>query len=333
MTFSVAITTYNRPGSVANLVKQVRACTLQPDQILVVDSSDQVNEVMGSDKTITYIRSSHKNQPYQRYLAYLSCKAEVIIFLDDDLEIIDFTVFEVMLARLSMPGIRGVSVGFQHYNAISSLMESQVDSKSLFFRVINFISGVPVLKPGKIYLAGLAGPRPTEEGLVDYFNGAIMGFYKTDLEHLFNPVLFTLFEDRLGMGEDKVISMELGLRKKLWFVPDEFFIHPPVESNYFQDVRSFQRKVMYSRLYVSLVFGSLKKLPAFFIYMHYYYFSLWRLCLACSRRIVKPTRQNAELLKGVFDGIMFTFTRPFMPTKLPTIDWMRHAALDLVNSK
>lgn len=333
MTFSVAITTYNRPNSVANLVKQVRACTLLPAQILVVDSSDQLNETINSDRTIIYIRSSHKNQPYQRYLAYRACKSDAIIFLDDDLEIMDFTVFEVMLAKLCVPGIRGVSVGFQHHNAISALMESKVDGKSLLFRVINFVSGVPVLKPGKIYLAGLAGPRPQVEGEVDYFNGAIMGFYKTELEHLFNPVLFSLFEDRLGMGEDKVISMSVGLRKKLWFVPHHYFLHPPMVSNYFQNVRSFQCKVMYSRLYVSLVYGSLKKLPAFLIYLHYYYFSFCRICFAVGRRIIHPTTQNVETVKGIFEGIMLTFTRQFKPTKPPTIDWMKHAELDFNSSE
>lgn len=333
MTFSIAITTYNRPSSVANLIKQVRACTLLSDQIIVVDSSDQLNETINCDRTITYIRSRHKNQPYQRHLANLACKSEIIIFLDDDLEIIDFTVFEIMLAKLGEPGIRGVSVGFQHHNAISALMESKVDGKSLFFKVINFMSGVPVLKPGKIYLAGLAGPRPRAESEVDYFNGAIMSFYKTELEHLFNPVLFSLFEDRLGMGEDKVISMTVGLRKKLWFVPHHFFVHPPIASNYFQDVRSFQCKVMYSRLYVSLIYGSVKRLPVFLIYLHYYYFSFWRICFAIGRRIIHPNAQNVEILKGVFDGIILTFTRPFTPTKPSTIEWMKHAELDFNSSE
>lgn len=88
------------------------------------------------------------------------------------------------------------------------------------------------MKPGKIYMAGLAGPRPKEEAAVEYFNGAVMGFYKADLSHLFDPVLFSLFEQRLGMGEDKIISMTLGLKREFGLCR-RLFIHPPSPSNYF----------------------------------------------------------------------------------------------------
>lgn len=334
MDFSVAITTYNRPSSVHKLITQILQCSIVPATILVIDSSEEPNEVVPKLEKVAYLRSSHKNQPYQRYLAYLCCSTEIIIFLDDDLEITDFTVFAVMLSRMQHPGVRGVSVGFQHHQSISSIMDSQVNGKSWLFRIINFLSGVPALKPGKIYMAGLAGPRPSEEGVVDYFNGAIMGFYKTDLMHLFNPVLFSLFEQRLGMGEDKVISMEVGLRSKLWFVPQHFFIHPPLASNYFQDIQSFQRKVMYSRLYVSLRYGRLKHYPRIFIYVHYYYFAAWRLFISGIQALIKPGEQRTAIAKGILQGIMLTFTLPFDAQKIaPEIDWQRDANNDIRNTE
>lgn len=311
MPFTVAITTYNRPLNLAKLVNQVTTCTMLPDEILVIDSSDQIDESMKVNANVTYVRSSHKNQPYQRYLAYLLCKTEIIIFLDDDLEIIDFGVFEVMIDRLHQPGIRGVSTGFIHHSIIAEKINSQVDGKSFLFRAINFLSGVPILKPGKIYLAGLAGPRPTEEGPVDYFNGAIMGFYKDELKHLFDQVLFTMFERRYGMGEDKIISMEVGLTSKLWFVPNQFFIHPPTVSNYFQNVRSFQCKIMYSRLYLSLRYGKLKRYPDFLIYVHYYYFAAWRFVIAGVQYLANPSQIRLDMITGILKGVLLTFTRSF----------------------
>jgi glycosyltransferase involved in cell wall biosynthesis len=333
MDFSVAITTYNRPDHLDKLVKQVLLCNTAPTTILIIDSSDNANEAISKLNTVKYIRSSHKNQPYQRYLAYLSCQTDVIIFLDDDLEITDFSVFDVMLSRLARHGIRGVSVGFQHHHDISAIVDSQVDNQSLSFRVINFLSGVPVLRPGKIYKAGLAGPRPKEESGVDYFNGAIMGFYKTELSNLYNPVLFSLFERRLGMGEDKIISMEVGLTKKMWFVPDYFFVHPPVASNYFQDIQSFQRKVMYSRLFISLQYGRLKHINAGLIYFHYYYFAIWRLTIASIKSLIKPGKQRTATAKGILQGVLLTFTIPFDADKIaPQIDWQRDAQNDTRNS-
>ncbi len=329
MEFSIAITTYNRPASVLKLVKQISQCTVVPRTILVVDSSNQINEALTKLETVTYLHSSHKNQPYQRYLAYLCCKSDIIIFLDDDLEIIDDSVFEVMLARLQQPGVRGVSVGFEHNHTISAILDSQVDGKSVLFRVINFISGVPVLKPGRIYMAGLAGVRPTEEGPVDYFNGAIMGFYKSELDGLFNTVLFSLFERKLGMGEDKVISMAVGLTTTLWYVPTHFFVHPPTASNYFNDLQSFQRKVMYSRLYISLQYGKLKHYPKVVIIIHYYYFAFWRLLFAAMRAIIKPGKKRYAAFTGIHLGVLLTFTLPFVAEKImPDIDWKKDANQD-----
>jgi glycosyltransferase involved in cell wall biosynthesis len=329
MKFSIAITTYNRPANLCKLIGQIGMCTPKPETILVVDSSDDFNSFAGNHKSITYIRSSHKNQPYQRYLAYLKCKSEIIIFLDDDLEIIDSTVFEVMLDRIGRQGIRGVSVGFQHHNTISDIMGSGADSKSKMFRFINFMSGVPILNPGKIYLVGLAGARLQEEGHVDYFNGAIMGFYKQELDHLFDPVLFSLFERKLGMGEDKVISMKVGLKRKLWYVPANFFNHPPLASNYFQNVLSFQSKVMYSRLFVSLRYGKLKGFPKLLIYLHFYYFASWRILISIARWLIRPNHRNLDLAKGTLQGTSLTFTLPFKAQKIsPQINWQRDANND-----
>lgn len=310
-------------------MNEIQLSNQVPQEILVVDSSDERQEALASLKNVVYIQSSHKNQPYQRYLAYLRCASEVIIFLDDDLEIIDFTVFAMMLSRLQQPGVKGVSVGFHHHHAISEIMDSQVNGKSRVFRIINFLSGVPALKPGKIYMAGLAGPRPTEESAVDYFNGAIMGFYKSELKHLFNPVLFSLFEQKLGMGEDKVISMAVGLTRKLWFVPHHFFVHPPLTSSYFQDVQSFLRKVTYSRLYVSLQYGKYKPCQRWLIYTHYYYFTGWRLVIASLQALAIPDKKRKAIVKGIFQGVLLTFTLPFKENKItPHIDWQRDATHD-----
>jgi len=328
MTFSVAITTYNRPSNLETLVGQVQACTTIPNAILVIDSSDQINETMRTRKDITYLRSSHKNQPYQRYLAYLACTTDIIIFLDDDLEIIDFSVFDAMMAELEKAGIAGVSVGFVHHNTIQSKIEGNLNNHSVMFKLVNFISGVPILPPGGIRLAGLAGSRPTKPGRVDYFNGAVMAFYRSELIDMYDPILFSLFEEKLGMGEDKIISMRIGLKKILWYLPQSYFLHPPVASNYFVDFESFQKKTTYSRLYISIVYGRLKKIPLIFIYLHFYYFIFWRFAFSFLRWMFRPSQQNSQWLTGVAKGIIFSFTKTFGMNS-SGIDWQKDAAQDI----
>lgn len=327
--FDLVICTYNRPESVARLTAQVHATSHPPQNTIIVDSSDVENVELKKADRVTYVRSSHKNQPYQRFLGYSLSTADVVVFLDDDLEVVDLQCFEVMLSRYRNLKVRGVSVGFDHQHGIGNKVESFSEGSSLLFSIINFISGVPRLKTGKIYMAGLAGPKPAVEGPVESFNGAIMSFYRKELDHLFDPALFALFEKKLGMGEDKVISMKIGLEKMLWYVPGIYFRHPPVDSHYFQSMRQFQRKVTYSRLYISQRYGDIKHRYNAFVYLHYYYFSFWRILIGLGRLAVKPKLQYWESLRGAIDGIILTFRVPFDAERLtPGIDWRKDADRD-----
>ena len=68
---SIIICTYNRPNIVVKLISLLRKQTIDPNEIIVVDSSDTLNKSLADDNDIKYIQSSHKNQPYQRYLGFL----------------------------------------------------------------------------------------------------------------------------------------------------------------------------------------------------------------------------------------------------------------------
>ena len=83
---SIIIYTYNRSKKTIQLVKQLSTIKFNFN-IIVVDSSDIIN-VNLSNKNITYIRSSHKNQPYQRYLGFKSANSDYLIYLDDDMEVV-----------------------------------------------------------------------------------------------------------------------------------------------------------------------------------------------------------------------------------------------------
>ncbi|MCE7863995.1 MAG: glycosyltransferase [Bacteroidetes bacterium CHB5] len=327
--FSVVIATYNRPESLMKLVMQIISCSPFPEEIIVVDSSDRENESIKICDRVVYVRSSHKNQPYQRYVGYLVCRSEILIYLDDDLEILDYNVFDVMLNRFQLKGVKGVSVGIEYHNSINEIMSSNVNNNSSLFRVVNFLSGVPQPKAGKISLTGVVGPRLRDEGSVEYFNGPVMGFYKIDLTNIFNPVLFGLFERKLGMGEDKVISMGIGLSSKLWFIPHIYFLHPPIGSTYFQDTRSFQCKVIYSRLYLSLCYGRIKEYKKCLVYLQYYYYAFFRLTFACLRFLSKPSSHSFNIIRGILQGIWLTIRLPFDPQEIaPGIDWQQDAKND-----
>ena len=89
MSLDVVICTYNRPQKVVELITQLQDCIIAPSQIIVVDSSDKTNTDLRNKSGIKYIQSNHKNQPYQRFLGVNQSTSEYILFLDDDMEILD----------------------------------------------------------------------------------------------------------------------------------------------------------------------------------------------------------------------------------------------------
>jgi len=328
--FSLVIATYNRPVSVAKLVSEINSCDAAPCQIIVIDSSDEINKDLSISPIVTYARSSHKNQPYQRYLGYLLANQEWIIYMDDDLEFIDKDFFTDISLKINSTEIVGISVGIDYQSIIQEKIKVSYNSSLFFFKIINYLSGVPARDTGKVYLAGMVGALPKKEGVVQYFNGPLMVLKKELLADCFDFVLFSLFERKLAMGEDKAISMSIGLKNNLLYLPKQYFKHPPIASHYFSDIKSFQKKVSYSRLYLSLIYTKKNKSNMILPYLHYYYFSVWRILISTFRVLVKPSMQNLQLLSGIIEGVMLTLTLPFTVTAItPMIDWKEEANNDI----
>ena len=87
MKFDVIIATCNRKESLMILVSQLLSCSKLPENIIVVDSSETINQDIKKINLVKYIQSSHKNQPYQRYVGFLSASCEILIYLDDDMRL------------------------------------------------------------------------------------------------------------------------------------------------------------------------------------------------------------------------------------------------------
>lgn len=292
----------------------------------MVDSSDEENQAIRELEQVTYIRSSHKNQPYQRYVGYTLSKSEVLVFLDDDLELVNRDVFNALMDCYATREVSGVSGGVDYESVIASTISNDVDNSTTKFKILNFVSGVPNLKPGKIYPMGLAGPLLKAEGKVDYFHGPFMSFKRTALDSIFHPELFSLYEEKLGKGEDKVISMKVGLKETLWYLPTIFFKHPPVSSHYFSDVRSFFKRLGFSRLFLSEVHGHFTGRSTLLVLLHYYYFMSWRLYIAGGKYLARRSPERLAVFQGYLDGILMTFRKSKLQSS--KIDWRVEALHD-----
>ena len=253
----VIITTYNRPLSVARLVAEVQACAPCPARIIVVDSSDDENvALLVESARVSYIRARHKNQPYQRYVGLLASGSETVVMLDDDLVVKDFSFLGLLGESVERDGIVGSGVAFS---------SEGVEAPSLFPSSFGCIRGPLVrirnglrkpISAGTIDPAGRSGGMPSADGEVQYFPGAVMCFRREVALRLFDERLFSLFEARLGMGEDKAISMRATRFGKLYWCSRRCLEHPPAHtSTYADDPVAFLRKVLVSRYFLASVYG------------------------------------------------------------------------------
>jgi len=333
MNIDVIVTTYNRAESVGNLVKQILECSPCPNQVIVVDSSENVNTLLKSIPKVTYIISSHKNQPYQRLLGSCVSEADVVVFLDDDLEIINYSIFEAIVAPFNSVGIVGSSVAFVYARGNSNKIQLDPTdgyTNSLAARLFRRFTGVPSPDAGVIHSLGVVGKKPDENGEIGAFNGANMAFRKALIQNIIPYDLLSMVELKLNTGEDKVISMLASQYGILWYSPQLFLLHPFNESTYFQDDRTFSKKVTYSRLYLSRIYAQVFKKPMWKEYLLYYWFTLWRLIIAIASWIIQPSKSRKGKLLGVWDGLWLSITLPQRAERLtPDINWQVEIEKDL----
>ena len=114
MKFDVIIATFNRKDSLAILVSQILKCSKLPENIIIIDSSAITDRDIQSINIVKYIKSSHANQPYQRYIGSLVSNNDILVYFDDDMRIIDNQCFEKILSLYDDKNVVGVQPNFSY---------------------------------------------------------------------------------------------------------------------------------------------------------------------------------------------------------------------------
>lgn len=324
MKIDIVITTYNRPSNVTALVHQLIDNVPGINEIIVVDSSDEHNLKLKSGQDVVYVHSSHKNQPYQRYLGLGKSSAEWVFFLDDDLEIIDYNflnTFEQAIKR--DPEVVGIGSIIDFPDALSK-------QKSKLIQLILWFTGEPIAKPGNLSLFGELGDYKNEEVFeTEALSGGCMMLKRAIVMPLFSDILFSLFEKRWGMGEDKYLSFKASQQGKLQLLTTPVVSHPPIESTYFLNPTDFQARVLYSRLWLALLIGKSRGFSSLRIHVQFYYYAFWRLSVSFFKFLIG--RQNSlARFKGNILALERSFRFGFDPKLLtPDINWHSEILNDL----
>jgi hypothetical protein len=285
---------------------------------------------------VRYVRSSHKNQPYQRLLGAFASTADIVVFFDDDLEILRKDIFSLTLQAFNNKKVIGSAVGFQYENGSDNQDEGLFGSRQN--KLLDWFwqfTGVPKPASGKVSRLGVVGKKPEKLGFTETFNGANMAFYRAaiDNNNMVPATLLSLAERKLCMGEDKVISMLAIKGGKLFFNPAICLQHPSNTSTYFENTRISNEIVTYSRLYLSKVYSEVLKRTWWQEVLIYHWFTFWRLLIAGFSIALRPSSTQLQRLLGIMDGWWLSITLPLSAEKLtPGIIWEAEIRRDLRNA-
>ena len=210
MNFDVIICTYNRPLEVIRLIAEIQGCNLLPEKIIIVDSSDHYSIEIAEKEGVCYIKSSHKNQPYQRYLGCRVSTSDLITFFDDDLKITDKNIFNYLTNAFAEQDVVGSCVGLAYEELHNEdRTKKQVKGSGAARLLLSLMKMIAIgkrLKPGEMWLLGMDTPKNEQSYYVEYIGGGDAPTFKREItDELFDDFLFSLYEKKLGKGEDKYL--------------------------------------------------------------------------------------------------------------------------------
>jgi len=313
MTFDVVVCTYNRPKEVVRLIGEIMDCERLPDKIIVVDSSEVDSaEIRHVDKVV-YVKSSHKNQPYQRLLGSSVSDSEIVTFFDDDLKITDKKIFNYLIDAFNEEIVVGSCVKLIYEETDKETANKNKDSVILN-NVLSVIKRVAIgkkLKPGEMWLLGMDTPKNEESPYVEYVGGGDAPTFRRDiLKYLFDDFLFSLYERGIGKGEDKYFTMQALKYGRIRYTNKVCLAHPPLgNSFYFENIIKYRKNSMRTRLLLSLRYAELKDIFKPFVHLHYTWFAFWTFIKDVILLMFKPAKQNYQTLlgniAGYFSAIVF----------------------------
>jgi hypothetical protein len=157
-----------------------------------------------------------------------------------------------------------------------------------------------------------------------------MAFRREVVEKAFDHRVFSQYECRLGKGEDKIISFKAASHGVLWYTNKEALHHPPVETSYFGHSQAFNRRLAYSRFFLSKIWCEEKRLLPILGILHYYYFMGWRILLAFGAYFRTRKSAQKEAVKGLWEGMLLTL-KGSGAYKNCQLDWDKEAGRDIEN--
>ncbi len=334
--FSVIITTYNRPQKVLELVNQLLNIDTHALEIIVVDSSDTFDTNLHSLEKVNYIHSNHKNQPYQRFLGHAVSTADYLLFLDDDMEIVDPLFLTKIKEILLQNEASGLALNFKDKHqdtTLNAIPKSRLfKNKGTIKHIKNWFTGLPDLPIGILGLCGNRGKQADTITPTQYVGGGAFVAKRSCMFQNFNFQLFDLYEEKLGKGEDAMIGYGLHKLGTLLYIPDIYFLHNDQrDSTYSMNIFDFGKRVLFSRLFLSLEKTRLDNTSLLLAKLHFHWYALWRLSGLFLNYMLKKNDKNKVILSGTWEGWKKASSFAFDKQLKRTFYWQNECELNLQN--
>ncbi len=308
MKFDIVITTYNRPDLVISLVNQINDCNVMLlSRIIVVDASESQNYEIQKLERIKYIQTPHKNQPYQRFIGYQNSGSKYLLFLDDDMEILNYDFLNEIYDLFQQKDYVAIALKFKDKHTNTSL--SKIPISKLFGRcsslrhIKNFLSGYSPKKPGKFGYNGVRGSQPAGSGFTEYVGGGAFAVQRKFMYKNFNFQLFDLYELKLGKGEDAIIGYTLSKQGNVLFYDKLLFLHNDTRTSvYSTNHYEFAKRVSFSRLYLSLERARLNNESIMKAQVVFHYYTFWRIVGYLINYLLSPGQSRKAMLFGSSAG-------------------------------
>jgi hypothetical protein len=221
--------------------------------------------------------------------------------------------------------LSGIALNFKDKHSNSTLNEVP---KSVLFkkaglvkRIIRWITAIPELSQGELGFCGNRGAQPTQGGRTHWLSGGAFLAKKSALFQNFNFQMFDIFDKRLGMGEDAIIGFGLAQEGSLIFDPNISFLHNDQrDSSYSVNIYTYARRVMYSRLYLSLEIQRIRSKSLFVARIHFHYYAFCRILGSIINLIFSFKKKNLLYLSGMLTGYFLTYSDHYRFKKQISID-------------
>ena len=230
--FALCICTYKRVDLLEKLILDVLVQTLQPGILIIVDGDPSSGQVLQklqmlrfpSKMAVHIIPSNHSNLAYQRYLGWkvasrLSYK--YLVYLDDDLRPSELDTLRNLVKPLEA-GERVTAV-------TANIMYSPIQMDSKDNGLIKLLGDSWRYRPGSVTATGNRIPVVFDGNdyvAVDCLSGGAMALLTAALsDRVFSRDLFSIYEKKIGKGEDTILSLRLKESRSFLFAFNSVFWH------------------------------------------------------------------------------------------------------------